>query len=82
LFTSLNGEFTRRSKTPTYSAYTVTPATANNVLVEHASKLFANVKAMDATRNYTINANNIVMTSDLTNTISYIQTLMNQNLST
>lgn len=81
LKTALRNEFTRRSLTlPTDDTYTITPANGVVILKEQALKVFSDAKKLDSSKNFTINPDMIVKTSDFTATIAYIQSLMAQKV--
>jgi hypothetical protein len=72
---SLDNEFIRRSKnSPT--GFIVAPSNGSSALKQQVQKLFDDCKAMDSTKNFTINSLNIIKTSDLSDCIYYVKTLM------
>ncbi|WP_242652549.1 hypothetical protein [Clostridium kluyveri] len=52
----------------------------SKILVEHAQKIFDDIKVMDSSKFKTINNTTIIKASTYTDAITYIQTLMNQNI--
>lgn len=80
LMTAIRGELTRRGKGAQYTQYTVTPSTGVITLLEHPEKFFTNVKKIGTSRTDAVNAQKIVLTSDITSAIDYVKTLMAQNI--
>jgi modification target Cys-rich repeat protein len=81
LKTVLRNEFSRRSMTlPINDTYSVTPANGVTIYKEEATKIFGDINQMNSALNYSINASNVILTSDMNATIAYIQTLMSQSI--
>lgn len=77
---AIHNELSRRNKTIPSDGYTVEPAVNSKILIEHAQKVFDDIKVMDSTKFKTINNTTIVKTDTYNDAITYIQTLMNQNI--
>jgi hypothetical protein len=77
---TMHNELSRRNKTIPNDAYTINPALNSKILVEHSQKIFDDIKIMDANKFKTINLNNITKAETYSEAITYIQTLMNQNI--
>jgi hypothetical protein len=76
----IHNEFVRRNKTVPNDAYSVEPSVGGKIYKEHIQKVFDDIKIFDNSKVYTVNANNIVKVSDITDSITYIKSLMNQNI--
>ena len=59
-------------------AYTIEPLPQVKIYAEHIQKVFDDCHLMDITKNYTINSAKIIKTSDITDSIAYIQSLQLQ----
>jgi hypothetical protein len=66
---------------PTYSSYTTTPATGGKISLEHISKIFTDLNNFPASgKAYAATQYDIIKTSSMSAAVTYIQTLMNQNI--
>ena len=75
------GEYTRRSLTPTYNAYSVTPVQDGKVLIEHATKILTDLNNFPSSgKSYGVTQYDIINTSSMSDAITYLQTLMNTNI--
>ncbi|MCH4199291.1 MAG: hypothetical protein LKF87_03710 [Clostridium tyrobutyricum] len=77
---AIHNELSRRNKTIPSDSYVVEPAVNSKILVEHSQKVFDDIKVMDSTKFKTIDNTTIIKASTYTDAITYIQTLMNQNI--
>jgi hypothetical protein len=94
LLSAIVGEYTRRTTavsngtyngtwtaTPTYTAYTTTPATGGTVLLEHMTKYFTDVNNFPSSgRSDTATQFSLIQTANITGSITYVQGLMNANI--
>lgn len=81
LKTAIRNEFSRRSKTlPTGDSYSVNPAIGVVLSKEHIQRVLDDVHTFNSSQNQSVGIGNVVKTSDSASTISYIQTLMSQNV--
>jgi hypothetical protein len=81
LLTYTVGEYSRRGLTPTYNAYAVTPNTDGAVLLEHVSKWFTDLNNFPGSgTSYAMTQYNVVKTADMSDAITYLKSLMNQNI--
>ncbi|WP_368292865.1 hypothetical protein [Dehalobacter sp. TBBPA1] len=77
----LRNEFSRRSMTlPTGDTYTNEPDIGIKVFVEHPQKVFDDEHLFNSSKNHSTSQGGIVLTSGLSETIFYIQTLMSTNI--
>lgn len=77
---AIHNELVRRSKTIPNDSYNVSPAVNVLIAVEHAQHVFDDINVMDVTKFKTITLNNITVATTYSESITYIQTLMNQNI--
>jgi hypothetical protein len=77
---AMHNELSRRKKTIPNDVYTINPALNGEILVEHSQKVFDDIKVMDVNKFKTISLGNITKAETYTEAITYIQTLMNQNI--
>jgi len=78
---ALRNEFARRGMTlPTNDTYTIEPAIGLNIYKEHLQKVFDDEHLFNSSINHNVATGDIILTSSITDTITYIQTLMTQNI--
>jgi hypothetical protein len=73
-----NGTWTA---TPTYVAYTTAPAAGNKVQLEHMSKYFTDAVNFPASgKTYTVAQFDVIKTVNISDSITYVTSLMNANI--
>ncbi|MNV78477.1 hypothetical protein D3C71_1719710 [compost metagenome] len=46
----------------------------------HPQAVFADIKQLDSSKNFSVTLGNVVFTGDITSAVQYVQQLMNQNI--
>jgi len=75
----MHSELTRRHITVTTDGYAVNPIVGGKIEIEHAQKIFDDIKVLNTNMYRTITYVNLKVASNYDAAISYIQGLMNES---
>ncbi|MNR05773.1 hypothetical protein D3C85_1218210 [compost metagenome] len=82
ILNAIVSEFNRRGRgNPQYTQLpTAVPANGVFMYVSHPQAVFADIKQLDSSQNFSVTLGDIVFTGNITSAIQYVQQLMNQNI--